>query len=209
MRKWFKAIFQRSRSNAVVGKPSTAKQDNSSVLELAQRLAKPCIWLQREGDLLAAVWNDTSFVAGPSVYRHCISIDCTILPKELGLPSGVLTLYSDAKLAGNNQLSHDPNATLLVGSGTPLYACSSISLPPPAAAPELDCSNYLKVWTENCPLYRQDVVAVLGGWHFPWPDDDWDDFCNKNLIVWTIENSEPWIEVWKDEQKFVVMERVT
>src|SRR5438552_3978219 len=39
--------------------------------------------------------------------------------------------------------------------------------------------EYERVWAKEYALSRQDdVYAVLGGWHFPWPDGDWFDLIN-------------------------------
>ncbi len=69
--------------------------------------------------------------------------------------------------------------------------------------------KYLPVWQSNCPLYTNEAAAVLGGWHFPWPDGDWEELQNKPLLVWTIDDSEPWVEVWKEPNGFRVIQRIT
>ncbi len=55
--------------------------------------------------------------------------------------------------------------------------------------------EYESEWQKNFPLYTQSAHAVMGGWHFPWPDDDWYDLINEELVVWTLAEAEPWIEV--------------
>jgi hypothetical protein len=53
------------------------------------------------------------------------------------------------------------------------------------------------------------AYATLGGWHFPWPDGDSEDLLKCKLLVWTFEECEPWIEVWRDAEKYRVIERIT
>ena len=69
--------------------------------------------------------------------------------------------------------------------------------------------QYEKLWQQNCPMYLDDVVAVCGGWHFPWPDGDFHQFLASELVVWTIRDAEPWVEVFRKDGEFVVKQRVT
>ncbi len=73
----------------------------------------------------------------------------------------------------------------------------------PAPAP----SEYEKIWQNNCPLYQQDIDVVTGGWHFPWPDGDWGDFIHSELVLWTLRDAEPWIEVFKKGDEYIVLQR--
>jgi hypothetical protein len=59
------------------------------------------------------------------------------------------------------------------------------------------------------PFYSGSAHAVLGGWHVPWPDGDWDELAERPLLVWTLEDSEPWVEVWADGKGFEVKQRIT
>jgi hypothetical protein len=69
---------------------------------------------------------------------------------------------------------------------------------------------YLEEWQNQLPLYSGGAYAVLGGWHFPWPDGDWDKLLNQTLVVWTFEESEPWIEVWRDsDNNYSILQRIT
>jgi len=73
--------------------------------------------------------------------------------------------------------------------------------------------DYQKNYQAICPLYGGlgglKVHAVLGGWHFPWPDGDWSELVERQLLVWTFEDSEPWVEVWAEGKKFEVKQRIT
>jgi hypothetical protein len=70
--------------------------------------------------------------------------------------------------------------------------------------------EYERLYQSECPLYSSDgVFAMLGGWHFPWPDGDWQDLLDQSLLVWTFKESEPWVEVWNTAQGFRVIQRIT
>jgi hypothetical protein len=63
-----------------------------------------------------------------------------------------------------------------------------------------------------CPLYGglagEPVHAVLGGWHFPWPDGDWAGLVDRPLLIWTFAESEPWVEVWGAGKGYEVRQRI-
>jgi hypothetical protein len=70
--------------------------------------------------------------------------------------------------------------------------------------------EYLEFYQRTCPIYHSGrAYAVLGGWHFPWPDGDWPDRIERPLLVWTLEDCEPWIEVWGAGKGFEVKQRIT
>ena len=79
------------------------------------------------------------------------------------------------------------------------------NFPHPAAA------AYNNAWMDSCPLYQGDAYdAAVGGWQMPWPDDDWDEVKDLELVVWTLRDSEPWVEVFKDTSGgFIVKQRIT
>jgi hypothetical protein len=70
---------------------------------------------------------------------------------------------------------------------------------------------YQRTWFEEFPLYNEsDVYAALGGWHVPWPDDNWHDLIDDQLMVFTIRDSEPWVEAWHTRTgEFKVIQRIT
>lgn len=70
---------------------------------------------------------------------------------------------------------------------------------------------YLRQWQAEHPLYCNDnVYAVRGGWHFPFPDDDWSNLALAELLIMTIHDAEPYIEVWRGQQgEFHAIARVT
>lgn len=71
--------------------------------------------------------------------------------------------------------------------------------------------GYEEKYFEKDPLYAKNPpYAVLGGWHHGWPDDDWLELIDEELLVTTYQESEPWIEGWKLRNgKFKVCQRIT
>jgi hypothetical protein len=59
------------------------------------------------------------------------------------------------------------------------------------------------------PFYSGGAYAVLGGWHFPWPDGDWEDLVTCRLLAWTFAGSEPWLEAWARDDRVWLQERIT
>jgi hypothetical protein len=68
---------------------------------------------------------------------------------------------------------------------------------------------YEGVWFDEFPLYRDGVAAALGGWHMPWPDGDWLEYVDKQLLIFTVRDSEPWVEVWFERGQLYVRQRRT
>jgi hypothetical protein len=156
---------------------------------------------------------------------------------KVGPTEGVLSVYTDGEGGGVAVL--DKKAKLTIDKkATALYAHPGRSLPPldavfqlgsPAVQAWLKDNKWKPEWPFNnnfkdkapaqayekryaglCPLYGKiEAYAVLGGWHFPWPDGDWTELRDRALLVWTFEESEPWIEVWADGKDFEVKERIT
>ena len=177
-----------------------------------QQLARPCALLKRAGsaDQLAGVWAGDGVVSvngGP--YRHWLSIDCRFLPPDLGPREGVLSIYTNEDDCESGVTAFGADARIPHLSAQPIYAHPSISFPPPDALAGGDDERYLRYWQTVCPMYTGDAVAVLGGWHFPWPDGDWEELRNHSLIAWTLDESEPWVEVWKTPNGYRVMQRIT
>jgi hypothetical protein len=133
---------------------------------------------------------------------------------------------------------HDPSGELPTGrSGQRLYAHAARSLPPidaifrlggeavqqwlRALEWQLDWEYnenfsdratvelYERHYQSQCPLYTNKAFAVLGGWHFPWPDGDWPELLNQPLALWTLKESEPWLEVWATASGYRVVQRIT
>ena len=59
-------------------------------------------------------------------------------------------------------------------------------------------------------FFESDVFAMLGGWHFPGQDDDWEELMDEHLMVLTFRDSEPWVEAWRLRTgEFKVLQRIT
>jgi hypothetical protein len=189
-------------------------------------------------DRFAAVWRGPGLVPAPGgFFRHWLTIDCRFFPEGLGLSTGCLSIYTDEKECDSGVAVFDGRGTLSKpDKSIKLYTYEARSLPPvdavfrfgSAAVHEWLRSNrwqpswgfngnfkdsqpledYERVYQSECPLYTGAAHAVLGGWHFPWPDGDWEQLVNRPLLVWTFEESEPWVEVWGGDQ-FEVKQRIT
>ncbi len=184
----------------------------SKLVEEAERLARDCVLLKRSGpaDRLAGVWGGPGIVPAPDgPFRHWLSIVCRFLPAGLSPRTGILSVYTNEGDCESGVAAHDPAATLNVSQGSALYAHAARSLPPPDALAGGEDQAYVRLWQSNCSLYTGEADAVLGGWHFPWPDGDWEQLRDQPLLIWTITDSEPWVEVWGTGEGFRVMQRIT
>jgi hypothetical protein len=132
---------------------------------------------------------------------------------------------------------HDPQATLPVATdGTKLYSSPLESLPPiqflfkrgPAQVQEwlaaqswtsADYSKqmpdpepgrrYLDAWFANHPMFTERGYAMLGGWLMPFPEGDWEELAEQTLLLMTIKDAEPYIEVWDDGRELRCISRIT
>jgi hypothetical protein len=147
--------------------------------------------------------------------KHWVSIDCSWLAQH-GFPiRGCLSLYKQS--AARFVAVTDPTAALPATSGgsIPLFGQEEPSIPP-CEALDVCGSDLARDWfaagggaaigqaydreyQRRCPLWRDDVFAVVGGWHTFWPDSE--DFAAQpgRLVLWTFRDAEPWVEVWADE----------
>lgn len=202
-----------------------------------QRLARPCIHLcpQGEPSNFAAVWWGPGQI--PAGGRHWLTIDCRFLPSGVGPSSGCLSIYTDEEDRFGKAV-HDGSARLeRTREGRPLYAHPTISLPPLEAVflygsvavrewlarldwqpewgwngnfPDAEVADaYIEAQRVNMPIKGETVFAVQGGWHVPWPDGDWLELVNHPLVVLTLAEAEPWVEVFNMGDGFRVMQRIS
>ena len=69
---------------------------------------------------------------------------------------------------------------------------------------------YQRHWQAAHPLYAGQVLVVVGGWHVPWPDGDWAERLEDRLLLWTLGESEPWVELWRSRRGTLeIRERIT
>jgi hypothetical protein len=178
----------------------------------SQLLARPCVLLKRAGpaDSFAGIWGGAPVVPGPSgPFFHWLSVDCRFIPAGIGPEMGVLSVFTNEADCESGAVAFDASAKLAGPSESRLFAHGAQSLPPPDAMSSVDRDQYVRIWQSNCPIYTRDAAAVLGGWHFPWPDGDWEELRQTPFVLWTIDDSEPWVEVWKEGVGYKVIQRIT
>ena len=185
----------------------------------ANRLAKPCQHYRfaREGEFTSGYWHGV--VSG----ELCISIE----------REGVwLNVYlDDENASGRVEVGHQP-----IVSRRPLARDVAVSLPPIDAVfrfgsgvverylhangwkrdwgfnnnfKGVAAHEYEREWSKQCPLYFDGVVATAGGWNMPWSEDDWESLLGHDFLLWTFEESEPWVEVFFRNGAYSVFQRIT
>jgi hypothetical protein len=201
--------------------------DAAELINVGEALARPCVYLRETGGEFAAIWSD-----GP---RPALTFDSAWLP---GLAWPTQGLFSLKAPDGHGQLTFVPGASLSAhAEGRKLCATPGVSLPPvdglfllgperiqawlrelgwpPGAGynanfPERSIVEaYEDRYQQELPFYTGGAHAVLGGWHFPWPDDDWRDLVSCRLLAWTFAGGEPWLEAWAVDGRFWARTRVT
>jgi hypothetical protein len=70
-------------------------------------------------------------------------------------------------------------------------------------------SDYYDFWQAQSPVYDNEIIVTLGGWHFPWPDNDWAEKKAKQFVALINTGSEPWVEIWNENGKFIAQKRIT
>jgi len=190
--------------------------DADQLIAEGLRLARPSLVLRAGGcgGRPAGYWGGAGAVPPPpGDWRHWLTVECGWLHDQ-GLPlRGCLSLYEAAgdvlefaALADAEKGLPEP----LPGS-TPLFGEEEPSIPPCEALTVCGSdAAYDREYQRRCPLYRDDVYAVLGGWHTFWPDMDVYDEEKGRLVLWTFHEAEPWIEVWLDKDgRLKAVPRVT
>ncbi len=204
-----------------------------------QRLSRRCIVLGPSGNgPVAAIWHepDEDEIEATG-YRCWITVDARFVP---GLPksvAGFLSVFTDERKCQGGRV--EQHSILPKRPGIELHASEESILPPIEAVfvrgsetvGEWLASNnwplnerynknfpdsaivekYEREWFKQYPLYRQDdAYAVLGGWHWPGPDDDWYELIDELLMVLTVHESKPWVEAWHLRNgEFKVIQRIT
>lgn len=210
--------------------------DFDDLLAEATRLIRPCTYLVEgeQDEQAAAIWGGEPAGLVPSSCRHWLAIDSRFISASENLPAalGICLNEEDCRSGLVLPLDH----LEAVRGGRRLVARAAQSLPPENALvrfggpmiqswlsqlgwhpnwglelPDPDLAErYQRVFQPTCPLYGEgEVAAVLGGWHFPWPDGDWEEWLDATLIAWTFWESEPWAEVWLRQGRFDVQQRIT
>jgi hypothetical protein len=201
-----------------------------------RRLQRPTIVLTAEptGEC-AAFWYGNGRRQRSADGHHCwLSVDARLIPSHA--LTGWLSVFTDDRGCEGGRVEVTPSAP--DRSGLPLFAHKAAILPPieavfarggPAVGQWLGnhgwerrwgyndnfpdrglTEPYQSAWFRECAIYRKDIYATLGGWHFPWPDGDWEDLIDQTLVLSTFAESEPWVEMWQEPAGlFKVVQRIT
>ncbi|MEI7025073.1 hypothetical protein [Paenibacillus sp. y28] len=204
-----------------------------TLMEEAGKLARPSIELYAEQgtDDFLAVWGGDGSASIEGPYKHRMTVDFRYMPDPMKAwrRHGCLSLYTHLHHADKSIIvCSDADIRTVKTSGTKLYGRLTPSLPlldafaytgsPEvmawANAPESDpevAGGYEEYYDKYCPLYSDQIYAVLGGWHYMWPDSfQWEEYIDRDLLICTFKDAEPWIEVWDDgEREYEVIERMT
>ncbi len=209
------------------------------LIKEGRKLQRPCVFLRPQGaGPVAAIWHERDDREIESTGHHCwLTVDARHIP---GLPSsvsGYISVFTDEVKCQGGRV--EVSRSWPKRGGTELFAHTASVLPPIDAVfargsetvgkwirshgwERTDRYNdnfkdaaivleYERVWQREFPIYfESDIHAVLGGWHFPMADDDWHGFLDEQLMVFTIRNSEPWVEAWRTRTgQFRVIQRIT
>jgi hypothetical protein len=189
-----------------------------------RKLERPCLFLRPQGEgPVVAVWHerDRDEIARTG-HRALLTVDTRHVPGLSAPTAGYLTIFTDHKRCEGGRI--EQSASWPKRKGTPLYAHAASVLPPSDALfargsqavaqwhPDAAVvQKYEDAWMREFPLYSSDeIYAVLGGWHMAWPEDDWHDLIDDQLMVFTLRDSEPWVETWRMRSgEFRVIQRIT
>jgi hypothetical protein len=204
----------------------------------ADLLTRACVYLRTAGTDYAAVWRGDPVAEPPGPgFQHWLSVDVRHIPNS-PWPDGCLSVFENIEDGSSGAVVLAPATELpRHPAGVRLFAHRALSLPPVDAvfrygSPDVHgwlrsldwdptwaynsnfrdpdpVAAYETEYQEQLPLYAGGAHAVLGGWHFPWPDGDWVDLVSCQLLVWTFEDSEPWLEAWNDAAHQWVLQRAT
>jgi hypothetical protein len=204
-----------------------------------RRLERPCFFLRPKGTgQIAGVWYERERGRVVTTRARCwLTVDAQIIPDLPPSIDGFISIFTgeEGGLGGRVEITQ----SFPERAGVPLYAHAASVLPPIDAVfargseavqawlrshgwdpgdsyndnfgDRTIAEPYQRIWFREFPIYlKSDIYAVLGGWHFSWPEGDWHDLIDERLMIFTIRASEPWIEVWQTRTgEFSVIQRIT
>ena len=196
------------------------------LIEEGRRLQRPCSFLRPQGTgPVAAIWYERDEKEIDATGHRCwLTIDTRRIPGLTSSATGYVSIFTDEENCKGGRIEAVESWPRRPGIG--LYAHEASVLAPidavfargSEAVGEWIQSHgwerteryndnfpgsgivdsYERVWQQEFPIYLDDdIYAVLGGWHFPMADDDWHDLIDEQLMVFTLRDSEPWVEAWR------------
>jgi hypothetical protein len=209
------------------------------LLNEGRKLTRPCVLLKADGSgEPAARWYDYDRREVDETKHRCwLTVDCRHLPDRPSQLDGYLTLFTNEQECEGGYVALTDSWP--DRRGTELFARPAAILPPIDAIIALGSATvdrwlaqnkwqrerryndnfkdrelvheYERAWFNDYPVYRDDgTYAALGGWHWPCADDDWHDLIDEHLLIFTVFDSEPWVEAWRlHDGSFRVIQRIT
>ncbi|WP_308720696.1 hypothetical protein [Komagataeibacter xylinus] len=210
------------------------------LLAEGESLRRSCFTLSVEGrGDIAGYWRgERPDYTPPALRRHIMTLDSQLLV-QTGMPMGYASIgFSEVEDERfYNVLRSQQPVTALGCTGLPLYATPDTSFPPLAAVCLYGSEKvaawlktlglqryeytraalaplgraYDDIYTERGDLFRDNVDAIVGGWHQSWPEDDFYMPLEMRRAVLTLREAEPWYELWQvaGGPNFNVCERIT
>jgi hypothetical protein len=209
------------------------------LIEEGRKLQRPCAFLRPavSGEV-AAIWHEPDDEEIDETGHRCwLTIDSRFVPGLSQSISGFISVFTNEDDCQTGRVEIETSWPKR--KGTKLYAHSVSVIPPLDAVfsrgsdavgewlkandwPRDERYNnnfkdkeitkaYEGIWFKEYPLYFEaNNYAMLGGWHWPGPDNDWHSLIDEQLMVLTIRDSEPWVEAWRMKNgEFKVIQRIT
>lgn len=192
-------------------------------------LRRPCIYLGESGDFFAGHLGefvpacqsqflfsiDERFVGG-----YDPSFESQFFSDQLGKVQKIRTLKSNCSdsqfpIFGRRGLSYPPIEAVFFSGSVKMQSwlveigwgvCAEFN----DNFPCLEVTHeYEQLFQQEFPLYRKDVAVCIGGWHFPWPNDDWEQRLQSEMVAFINRGQEPWLEIWNNKGQLELVERFT
>lgn len=196
------------------------------LLAEGKKLIRPCMFLRPDSTgPVAAIWhNRDRDEIDATGFRCWLTVTTSFIPGFPDDGPPFLSVFTDEEKCEGGRIEYSDIQS--VRPGIELRATAESVLPPIEAVfargadvvaqwlaspswPRLEWYNdnfpdrdvvvpYERAWAESYPLYLRDACpdAVLGGWHWPCADHDWYQLIDEQLLVFTVADSEPWVEAW-------------